>query len=114
VPDDPNYRSLTLYAGRVVGDSMNRVYPDGTIVVLSRMAQRPGEILEGKRYHIRRTRAGGLIEETIKTLVRDSKGRYWMQPESDSPEFAAVPLDGGEDETIELIGRVRWSVRPED
>lgn len=114
VPDDPRFRTMSLYAGKVVGDSMNRLYPDGTIVVLSRMAQRPGEILEGKRYHIRRTRAGGLVEETIKTLVRDSKGRYWMQPESDSPEFSAVPLDGGEDEVIELVGRVRWSVRPED
>lgn len=114
VPDDAALKSLTLYGGLIVGDSMNKIYPNGSIVVLSRMAQRPNEILEGRRYHIRVTRAGGEVEETIKTLVRDGAGNYWMQPESDSPAYAAIPLDSGPDSTVELIGRVRYAIRRED
>jgi DNA-binding XRE family transcriptional regulator len=114
IPDDPAYRSMSLYAGRIVGESMNKIYPNGSIVILSRKQDRPGEIVAGKRYHIRRTRGGQLIEQTIKTLVKDAKGQYWMQPESDSPEFAAVPLESAPEETIEIIGRVRYAVRRED
>lgn len=114
IPDDPAYRSMSLYAGRIIGESMNKIYPNGSIVILSRKQDRPGEIVTGKRYHIRRTRGGQLIEQTIKTLVKDAKGQYWMQPESDSPEFAAVPLESGPEETIEIIGRVRYAVRRED
>lgn len=115
VPDDPAYRSMNLYAGKIIGDSMNKVYPSGSIVVLSRLMHRPNEVIEGKRYHIRRTRGGQLVEETIKTLVKDGQGRLWMQPESDSPEFTAILLDNGnEEETIEIKGRVRFAVRKED
>lgn len=112
VPNHPDYRNLDLYARRIEGESMNRVYAAGSIVVLSRLLQRPGEILVGKRYHVRRTR-GDLTEETIKTLVRASNGEYWLQPESDSPEFAAFALQGEEGTTVELLGRVRYALTVE-
>ena len=106
IPNDDRYRSVSLYALVIEGESMNRLYPNGSTVVLSRLSQRPGEIIVGKRYHVVRTR-GDLIEETIKTLVRDRDGNYWLQPESDSPEFGAFALEGEEGTTVELRGRVQ-------
>lgn len=114
VPDDPAQRGLHLYAVQIRGESMNQLYPDGSVAVLNSIMQRPGEILAGKRYHVRVTRADGSVEDTVKTLVRDSKGQYWLKPESDSPEFTATLLEPHEGEQVELIGRVRWCVRRED
>jgi hypothetical protein len=112
VPNDPDFRNLDLYARRIEGESMNRIYASGSIVILSRLLQRPGEIIAGKRYHVRRTR-GDLSEETIKTLVRAANGEYWLQPESDSPEFSAFALQGEEGTTVELLGRVRYALTVE-
>lgn len=112
VPNDPDLKGLDLYAREIEGESMNKLYAHGSVVVLSRLAQRPGEIIAGKRYHVARTR-GDVREETIKTLVRDRAGDYWLQPESDSPEFTAFKLAGDENETVELLGRVRYALTVE-
>lgn len=114
VPDDPAFRSLTLYAREINGESMNKLYPHRSVIVLSNMLQRPGEILPGKRYHVRVTRLDGTVEETIKTLSRGQNGTYWLIPESDSPEFTAIPLDARDGEEVILLGRVRWAVRREE
>ena len=112
VPNSAELRGLELYAREIEGESMNKLYAHGSVVILSRLSQRPGEIIAGKRYHVARTR-GDLREETIKTLVRDRAGEYRLQPESDSPEFTAFKLAGDENETVELLGRVRYALTVE-
>lgn len=115
IPDDPALRSVALYAGELRGESMNKRYPNGAIIIMSKVSQRPGEIAEGKRYHVRMTHADGLTEETIKTLAKDNSGEYWLKPESDHPEFQEwIPLDGKPGTTVELIGRVRGVYHRED
>ncbi|WP_316191644.1 MULTISPECIES: LexA family transcriptional regulator [unclassified Bradyrhizobium] len=109
VPNLAEYRNFDLYARMIDGESMNKIYAPGSIVVLSRLRQLPGEIILGKRYHVRRRR-GDLEEDTIKTLVRARDGEYWLQPESDSPEFAAFPLNDHDSTTVELVGRVRFAL----
>lgn len=105
IPDDPALHDVELYAGEVRGAAMDLRYPAGALVILSPIMQRPGEIIEGRRYHVRR-RQNGQCEETIKTLVRRDD-HYWLKPESSSPAHQAwQPLDGARG-TIELIGRVR-------
>lgn len=115
IPADSELQAADLYAGQITGQSMNRVYPDCAVVVLSRRLNRPGEIAIGKRYHVRRVRPDGMIEDTIKTLDRGPDGRYWLKPESNDPEHQEwLPLDGTPDATVELIGRVRFVVYRED
>lgn len=115
IPADAPLRDDDLYAGIIDGQSMNRVYPDKTVVVLSRKLQRPDAVAVGKRYHVRRTRPDGLIEDTIKTLARGDDGRYWLKPESNDPEHQEwIALDGAPGTTVELIGRVRFVVYRED
>ena len=114
IADDPSLSGLTFYAGEIRGDMMNARYPDRSVVVLSKLTQRPNEIQEGKRYHVRVTRPDGKSEETIKTLTKDSSGQYWLKPESTEPRHRAIPLDGTPDETVELLGRVRFVVHREE
>ena len=107
VPDDPGLRAMSLYAGEIRGNSMNLRYPPGSIIILSPLMQHPGEIAEGRRYHVRMTHADGLTEETVKTLVRRDD-RFWLKPESDDPEHQQwIALDSKPDAKVELIGRVR-------
>lgn len=114
IVDDPELRRIGLYAGRVCGNSMNQVYPDKSIVVLSHVGDSPSDIMIGRRYHVRRTRADGQVEETLKTLVKGPDNRLWLKPESDDPAHQQwVPLDGAIGETIELIGRVQYSIKRE-
>jgi hypothetical protein len=115
IVDDPALRGASLYAAEIRGQSMNLRYPERSIAVFSRIVGRPNEIISGRRYHIRRTRPDGMIEETIKTLIRDDAGRYWLKPESSSPEHQAwIPLDGDKDATVEIVGRARFVVHRED
>lgn len=100
-----------LYAAEVRGPSMNRIYPNGSIVILRRRIEGPTDLVSGKRYHVERTQPNGLVESTLKTLVRRHDGTLWLQPESDDPEFsAAIPVRAEMGETISFVGRVVQSI----
>jgi len=108
IPNDPQLEQFDLYAGEIRGEHFNLRYPDGSLVVLSKITQRPDDIVEGKRYHVRATRGDGKVIETIRSLVRDEGGKYWLKPESTHPEHQKdwLPLGGGGN-GVEIIGRVR-------
>lgn len=98
---------------RVVGDSMNELYPHGTIVeCLSAFGG--AEIAPGKRVVILRRRADLEYEATVKELV-EQDGRLWAVPRSTNPTFTAFPLDEDEPDVIEtrIIAVVVSSIRPE-
>lgn len=114
VPDDPALRSFKLYGAEARGPSMNRRYPDGTIIVFTDAIE-TGEQLEiGKRYIVERERSDGMREGTVKTLWQDETGKLWLRPESDDPRFQAlIPIEGEEGDTIRIVGRVRYAVTKE-
>ena len=46
-------RGAHIYAAEVVGSSMNRIYPEGSIVVLERrIGDRRSDLVQGGRYHV--------------------------------------------------------------
>jgi hypothetical protein len=103
-------RAKRFYAGEIRGEASNRRWRPGTTIILSHLEHTPGEIAVGKRYHVRVTRADGLIEDSIRQLVQEDDS-YWLKHESDKPEFRkAVQLPS---EGVELVGLVRWSMTPE-
>jgi transcriptional regulator with XRE-family HTH domain len=116
IPDDEALRDLHLYAAEIIGPAMNLRYSPDSIVILSKLTQRPGEIVEGKRYHVCATRiSDGAVEHTIKMLVVGPEGRFWLKPESNHPAHQEwIPLDGKPGITIELMGRVRGVYFRED
>lgn len=115
VPADPVFRRFRLEGREVRGPSMNRRYPERTVVVITDMVETGEDIQVGKRYVIERERPDGMREATVKKLWRDDGGNLWLLPESDDPRFQEpIPLEGGDDDTVRIIGRVRYAVSRED
>ena len=99
------------YGLEVRGESMNRRYPHGTIVVCVKAIEAGREPKEGERVIVERTQ-NGLVEATVKEW-RD--GKLW--PDSDDPDHQE-PLDvpkESEDghEAVTITGYVVGSYRPE-
>ncbi|ELT50246.1 helix-turn-helix domain-containing protein [Ochrobactrum sp. 30A/1000/2015] len=114
VPDDPALSNFSLHAAETRGPSMNKRYPDGTVLVFTDALERPEDLIAGKRYIVERERADGLREATVKKLWQDEYGAMWLLPESDDPRFQeAIPINGEDGDIIRILGRVRFSVTRE-
>lgn len=100
---------------RVVGDSMDQVYPPGT--TLDCVEYDYNEVIpSGKRVIVQRTRVTGTVESTVKELVRDDSGVEWLVPRSTNPNHRAFRGDNPDEPGIakvEIIGVVVASIRPE-
>ena len=113
VPADMAPRGAKVYAAEVVGSSMNRVYPEGTIVVLEARFDDASSLIAGRRYHVERRRPDGSVESTIKTVKRRPDDSIWLVPESDDPAFqAAISLPSSDGEQISFVGRVLLAIVP--
>ncbi|MBN9044653.1 MAG: LexA family transcriptional regulator [Rhizobiales bacterium] len=114
VLDDPALHNFSLHAAETRGPSMNKRYPEGTVLVFTDAMERPEDLVPGKRYLIERERADGLREATVKKLWQDEHGALWLVPESDDPRFQeAIALDGSDGDTIRILGRVKYAVTRE-
>lgn len=98
---------------RVVGDSMNEVYPPGTIVecvsVFGHIEPEPG-----RRVVVLRTNENDEVEATVKELV-EQEGELWLVPRSTNPAhrpFKATEPEPGIRE-VRIAAVVVASVRPE-
>jgi transcriptional regulator with XRE-family HTH domain len=115
IPDDPALRSVPLYAGETRGPSMDKRYPERTVLVFAHVEDTHEPLMVGKRYVVERERPDGLREATVKQLWADENGRMWLLPESTDPRFQQpIPIEGGENDTVRVLGRVRYSVQRED
>ncbi|TJV51118.1 MAG: LexA family transcriptional regulator [Mesorhizobium sp.] len=114
VPDDPALRPFMLHAAETRGPSMNKRYPEKTVLVFTDIIETGAALELGKRYIVERERADGLREATVKTLWRDEAGKLWLLPESDDPRFQEpIPVEGGDDDTVRVVGRVVYAVSRE-
>lgn len=114
VPYDPDLASYALHAAETRGPSMNKRYAEGTVLVFTDMIDTGEDLQLGKRYIVEREKADGLREATVKTLWRDDAGKFWLLPESNDPRFQEpIAVNGNEDDTIRVVGRVRYSVSRE-
>jgi SOS-response transcriptional repressor LexA len=98
------------FALRVAGPSMDLLYPDGSYVVVQ--PWHGGHLPFGKRVIVERSR-DGLIETTVKELVRGSNGEPELCPRSSHPAHQKPIAYKEEDVTIRLVGVVIWSMRPD-
>lgn len=100
---------------RVVGNSMDYVYPPGTILECLEYAG--DEVIpSGKRVIAIRERVDGSVEATVKELVRDEHGVEWLVPRSSNPAYQAVRGDRPDDPEIvkvKIVALVVGSYRPE-
>jgi SOS-response transcriptional repressor LexA len=103
----PEYGGVDLFALRVVGRSMDRLYPDGSYVVCAPPAQsglREGDVVAVRRWD------RGLAETTLKQIERHKDGSYWLYPRSTDPDHQApLALPVGDESAqsgLEIIGVV--------
>lgn len=106
---------LDRFGLRVVGDSMNEIYPDGSILECIFYRQ-DYEIPSGKRVIVQRKRANGQIETTVKELIRTDDGATWLRPRSTNPSFLPFRGDRPDDPDVTevvIMAVVVASTRPE-
>lgn len=100
---------------RVAGDSMDQLYPIGTI--LDCVEYDGNEVIpSGKRVVVQRTRIDGTVEATVKELIRAEDGTEWLVPRSNNPVHQAFRGDMPNEPDItrvEIFGIVVSSIRPE-
>lgn len=98
---------------RVVGDSMDLVYPPGTIVECVSLFGK-AEAQPGKRVVIVRMNDRQEYEATVKELV-EREGALWAVPRSSNPEHRAFDLSASEPGILEtrIVAVVVSSIRPE-
>lgn len=98
---------------RVVGDSMNEVYPPGTIIECVSLFGN-AEASPGKRVVVVRTNENGECEATVKELV-EQDGELWLVPKSNNPRHKPIKLGEAEPGIVEtrIAAVVVASVRPE-
>lgn len=100
----------------VVGESMNEVYPPGTILdCVSCIHAGIEKIESGQRVIVVRRKFTGEVEATVKEYLETSDGA-WLVPKSRNPAFQQpIPLkDGAEGvEETSIIAVVKGSYRPE-
>ncbi|WP_182849678.1 helix-turn-helix domain-containing protein [Pelagerythrobacter aerophilus] len=100
---------------RVVGESMNQVYPHGTI--LDCVAYTGDQTIpNGKRVIVQRIRNGDETETTVKEYHRDADGVEWLVPKSDNPAFQSSFRVDQEEEGVSqahIIGIVVAAIIPE-
>lgn len=100
VPLDAAYAGLHRYGLLVKGDSMNKVFPDGSVVVvinLSDLGRMPhtGEIVVA----VQRSKTTSDFEATVKAVQVRDNGEMILWPQSTNPDFTVpvrVPVAGNE------------------
>lgn len=90
IPVDPRYAGMNKIALLIRGDSMDRLYPDGTIVIAVRFWELSRYPVTGERVvTLRRKTETDDYEATIKEYERDRQGRHLLWPRSTNPDFQA-------------------------
>lgn len=100
VARDARFPRARQYALRVIGDSMDREYPDGSYVTCVDFAESGLAIMEGMTVHVERHRAGGqLVEVTLKVVVRRNGG-WALEPRSSNPAWQPITFSGSEADIV--------------
>lgn len=100
VARDARFPRARQYALRVVGDSMNLEYPDGSYVTCVDFAESGLAIAAGMTVHVERHRAHGqMVEITLKEVAARGNG-FMLIPRSSNPIYQPISLASKEDDVI--------------
>lgn len=87
VPEDERFPGIERFGLEVRGSSMDRMYPDRTVVICVRFADLARDPIPGERVICLRRSPGGGYEATVKEYQIDAQGRHVLWPKSTDPEF---------------------------
>ena len=93
-PADRRWPRAQRFALEVRGPSMNRLYPDGSVILCVLFDELGREPRSGERVVVERVNRAGQFETTVKEFVVEGDGRRWLWPRSDHPDHQQpIPLD---------------------
>lgn len=96
VPTDDRFPGVERFGLEVVGQSMNRLYPDKSIVIAVRFGDIARGPEPGERVVVLRRSPTDEYEATLKEYARDDQGRHILWPRSTEPEFQTPFVLGSE------------------
>lgn len=96
---DDRFPGSPMFGLRVRGLSMDKDYPEGTILVCIRMAHYPHALGDGDHVIVQRVGEASLVEATVKELSIGEDGEAWLVPNSTRKEHQAP---------------IHFTVQPED
>lgn len=106
---DPSLPGYPLEGYVVRGTSMNRIYPDGSIVYAVATISNGLHPVNGDHVLVSRRNKRGLYEASLKEYVVDADGSKWLWPRSSDPEHQAPLRFGAETEEVTITGIVMAS-----
>ena len=110
---DVNAQTKHRFGLLIKGDSMNELYPEGTIIECVSVFGH-AEIAPGKRVVIVRENIKGEYEATVKELA-EQDGVLWARPRSYNPAHLPINLSAQQEGIVEtrIAAIVVSSIRPE-
>lgn len=110
LPIPEKFRALEPFWLRVTGDSMDEVYPDGTLILCIPCRLLDRELRSGERVVAERRDRNDPVEITVKEFRSETHAdgtRRWLVAKSTRPEFAgAIPLLKKETDEIHAVALV--------
>lgn len=88
-PLPPEWDDMEVHAREVSGSSMNKYYPEGSIVYVAPISLLGRKPKNGERVVVQRVGADGSYEATLKEYVVGDDGKVWLWPRSYDPEHQA-------------------------
>lgn len=109
---DMRFPDARQYALKVDGDSMNLLFPDGSVVVVVDLIDSGLTLKTGMSVHVERFVMGGqFVETTLKEVHREPKGKgYLLKPRSSNPTHEPIHVNGNEGDEVIIKGVVigKW------
>lgn len=113
VARDLRFPHAKQYALRVVGDSMDLDFPDGSVVTCVDFAESGLALTEGMTIHVERQRGGGQLVEITLKFVERRRGEFVLVPRSSNTKYQAFPMSSnGHDTEVFVRGIVTGGWRP--
>ena len=113
LPVPGNLYGDNLFGLEVRGDSMDRKFPPGTVLLCEPFNDEHDQLPEDQ-YVIasRRHSHTDQVEVTVKRLVRTaSKDNYVLMPESNNPQHAPLPLEDLGEFSVSVLAIVRAAIQ---
>jgi repressor LexA len=106
MPPLPGLPNVPLKAFRVAGTSMNKVYPERSIVFVAPLHGTGLKPKSGNRVLVSRRNSDGLYEATVKEYVVEKDGTRWLWPRSFDPDHQAPVPYKQRSEEVTITGIV--------
>lgn len=108
---DPEYPEVKRFGLKVLGPSMNKLYPEGTVLICIGLHDIGEDPRPGDKVICQRRRKDGLIEATVKEYVLEADGSHWLYPRSTDPRFQQPwplekPGDDDDNDDVQIVAIV--------